>query len=124
MDKRLDTSELFAHYPRIAVKIKALWGTQECRDLLMSLLNDTRDGKRAGFPVSVGQTIMALLNDHDAKFPRFDNKNDGIIPFTAVRPRTVIVNRPKSDWGFIGTLAKLLVFVLIAAFLYKFFKQL
>ena len=118
----LDTSELFAQYPRIAVKIKALWGTKECRDLLMSLLNDSRDGKRSGFPVSVGQTLMALLTDHDAKFPRFDSKYESIIPFTAVRPRTVIV-KPKSDWGFLGSLAKFLVFVLIAAFLYKYFKN-
>jgi len=118
----LDTSELFAQYPRIAVKIKALWGTKECRDLLMSLLNDSRDGKRSGFPVSIGQTLMALLTDHDAKFPRFDNKHDSIIPFTAVRPRTVIV-KPKSDWGFLGSLAKFLAFVLIAAFLYKYFKN-
>lgn len=122
MDK-LDTSELFAQYPRIAVKIKTLWGTKECRDLLMSLLNDSRDGKRAGFPVSIGQTIMALLTDHDAKFPMFDSKDDNIIPFTAVRTRTVVV-KPKSDWGFIGSLAKFLVFVVIASFLYQLFKKL
>ncbi|MGA8862808.1 MAG: hypothetical protein WBM09_07600 [Gallionella sp.] len=121
MDKKLDTSELFAHYPRIAVKIKALWGTKECRDLLMSLLNDSRDGKRAGFPVSVGQTIMALLNDHDAKFPRFDDKNEWIAPFTAVRAKPVVV-KPKSDWGFIGSFVKFLAFVVIAAVLYKYFK--
>ncbi|MGB9092944.1 MAG: hypothetical protein WCB93_02405 [Gallionella sp.] len=120
MDK-LDTSELFRLYPRIAVKIRGLWGTRECRTLLMSLLNDSRDGKRAGFPVSVGQTIIALLNAHDEKFPQFDTKNDSLVPFTAARPRPVVVQQ-KQDWGFLGTFAKFIVLVCIAAVAYKYYK--
>jgi hypothetical protein len=120
MDK-LDTSELFRLYPRIAVKIRGLWGTRECRTLLMSLLNDSRDGKRAGFPVSVGQTIIALLNAHDEKFPQFDTKNDSLVPFTAVRPRPVVVQQ-KQGWGFLGTFAKFIVLVFIAAVIYKYYK--
>ena len=119
MDK-LDTSELFRLYPRIAVKIRGLWGTRECRALLMSLLNDSRDGKRAGFPVSVGQTIIALLNAHDEKFPQFDTKNDSLVPFTAVRPRPVVVQQ-KQGWGILGTFAKFIVLVLIAAVVYKYY---
>ena len=123
MDK-LDSSELFRLYPRIAVKIRGLWGTRECRTLLMSLLNDSRDGNRAGFPVSVGQTIIALLNAHDEKFPQFDTKNDSLVPFTAVRPRPVAVRQKqeKQGWGFIGTFAKFIVMVCIAAVAYKYYK--
>ncbi|MGA7594692.1 MAG: hypothetical protein WCA64_05795 [Gallionella sp.] len=120
MDK-LDTSELFRLYPRIAVKIRGLWGTRECRALLMSLMNDSRDGKRAGFPVSVGQTIIALLNAHDEKFPQFDTKNDSLVPFTAMRSRPVVVKQDQG-WGIIGTFAKFIFLVCIAAVAYKYYK--
>jgi hypothetical protein len=121
MDKKLDTTELFALYPRIAVRIRTLWGTKECRELLMSLLNDSRDGTRAGFPVSIGHILISLLNDHDAMFPQFDTKNDSFIPFTAVRPRPVVVQQ-KHDWGIVGTAAKLIALIFIALILNKVFK--
>lgn len=120
---KIDTSELFAHYPHIAAKIKALWGTKECRVLLMSLMNDSRGGTRAGFPLSIGKIIISLLQAHDESFPQFDNKNDAFIPFTGVRSRPVVA-RQQSDWGMIGAIAKLIALVLIAAIFYKVYKNL
>lgn len=117
----IDTSELFTRYPHIAVKIRTLWSTKECRTLLMSLLNDSREGNRAGFPHSIGKIIFSLLKDHDAKFPQFDDKDD--LPFSGVRSRRVIVQH-QHDWGIIGSAAKIIVFVLIAAILYKIYIRL
>ncbi len=117
----VDTSEFFTLYPHLGVKIRALWGSKECRVILMSLLNDSRDGSRAGFPVSIGKTIFSLLKAHDVKFPQFDDKD--ALPFTGVRSRPVIVKQ-QHDWGIVATAAKIIAFVLIAAVLYKIYKKL
>lgn len=118
----VNTSEFFTLYPHIAVKIRALWGTKECRVLLMSLLNDSREGSRAGFPPNIGTTIISLLKVHDVKFPQFDDTGDIVMPFAGVRYRQVI--KQQYDWGFVATAAKLIAFVLIAAIFYKVYKKL
>jgi hypothetical protein len=117
---KIDTSEIFTLYPHIGFKIKTLWGTKECRALLMSLLNDSREGKRAGFPISVGQTIISLINAHDSQFPRFDDTGEFIVPFTSVRSRPQPIQK-NHDWGIIGTAAKFIAFVVIASIFYKIF---
>jgi hypothetical protein len=119
----IDTSELLTLYPHVAAKIKTLWGTKECRTLLMTLLNDSRGGTRAGFPVSIGRVIILLLNEHDANFPRFDDTGEFIVPFTGVRSRPAIV-RQQHDWGIIGSAAKLMAFVLLAAIFFEIYKKL
>lgn len=118
----VDTSEFFTLYPHIAGKIRDLWGTKECRVLLMTLLNESRDGKRAGFPISIGKTIFTLLKVHDTKFPQFDDADDIVVPFKLARPRPVIVDR-SYDWGIVGTAAKIIALVLIAAIFYKVYKK-
>jgi len=125
MDKdkkdKIDTSELFKLYPHIGVKIRTLWGTKECRALLMTLLNDSRGGSRAGFPVSIGESIIFLLNEHDARFPRFDDTGEFIVPFTGLRTNPKVVEQ-QHDWGMIGTTIKFVVFFLVAAVSYKIYK--
>jgi hypothetical protein len=114
----IDTSELLSRYPHIADKIRTLWSTKECRALLMALLNDTREGSRAGFPQPIAKIIFSLLKDHDAKFPQFDDKDD--LPFKGVRIRPVLVQQVH-DWGIIGATAKMIMFVLITVVLYKIY---
>jgi hypothetical protein len=86
----------------------------------MSLLNDTRDGSRSGFPVSMGKVIFSLLKAHDTKFPQFDDKD--AIPFTGIRSRPVIIKQQHHDWGVVATTAKIISFVLIAVIFYKIYK--
>jgi hypothetical protein len=85
----------------------------------MSLLNDTRDGSRSGFPVSMGKVIFSLLKAHDTKFPQFDDKD--ALPFTGMRSRPVIIKQ-QHDWGAVATAAKIILLVLTAIILYKVFK--
>jgi hypothetical protein len=117
----IDTSEFFTLYPHLAAKIQNLWGTKDCRAQLMHLLNDSRGGSRAGFPIAIGKTIILLLKEHDTKFPRFDDTGEFIIPFTSVRSRPVIVKN-QHDLGIIGTTAKLISIVLLTTIIYKVFK--
>lgn len=119
----VDTAEFFTLYPHIAGKIRKLWGTKDCRDLMMSLLNESRDGKRAGFPVAIGKTIFLLLKVHDTKFPQFDDTDDIVVPFKMLRSRSAIVEI-QHDWGMVATAAKIIAFVLIAAIFYKVYKKL
>jgi len=118
----VDTSEFFTLYPHIAGKIRKLWGTKDCRDLLLSLLNDSREGKRAGFPPSIGKTIFSLSKAHDKSFPQFDDTDHIIVPFEMARTAPV-VNQPY-DWGFVATIAKIIAFILIAAIFYKVYVRL
>ena len=58
-------------FPDLGRRIKFLWGYIECRTLLESLMNDTRDGHRAGFPQPISEAIIALSLKHDDDFPKF-----------------------------------------------------
>jgi hypothetical protein len=89
----------------------------------MSLLNDSRGGSREGFPISIGETLILLLKDHDAKFPRFDDTGKFIIPFSGVRSRPAVVEQ-QHDWGIIGTIGKFIVLFLVAIIAYKIYVKL
>ncbi len=67
-----DTSEFYAAYPHLA-RIDDLWGTAQCRKLLIELLTDTRNGTRRGFEPEHARTIFRLLSEHDEKFDHLDN---------------------------------------------------
>jgi|GEM_PF-5408525 len=68
----VDASRLYEAYPHL-IRIDELWGSAECRKLLLMLLSDTRDGKRQGFPREHAATLMRLLIAHDEQFPAFDD---------------------------------------------------
>jgi len=56
-------------YPHIAARLTELWGKPSCAGYLGNLLNDNRDGIRAGFPQSVAEELlllMAIINDDGA----------------------------------------------------------
>lgn len=69
--KDTDTAALYARFPHLA-RIDTLWGSPECRTLLVDLLTENRDGKRQGFPAQHASTLFSLLNEHDRRFPEFD----------------------------------------------------
>lgn len=48
-------------YPHIVEQVRAHWGTQACVDYLESLVHDTRDGQRHGFPIEVAEELMLLI---------------------------------------------------------------
>lgn len=69
--RKIDVSALYAAYPHLQ-KIDELWGTRDCREFITRLMNDTRDGRRRGFPGDYARTILRLLIEHDRLFPEFE----------------------------------------------------
>jgi exonuclease VII small subunit len=55
----LKSIEDYAHVTR---RVTATWGTQDCLDYLRSLVHDTREGQRGGFPLEVIEEIVLLLH--------------------------------------------------------------
>lgn len=49
-------------FPHILGKVTANWGKTECHDYLNSLIQDNRDGERAGFSLDVLNEILLLLS--------------------------------------------------------------
>jgi hypothetical protein len=73
-----DTTTLFQRYPHLRT-VADLWGSRECREFLVGLMFDTRDGQRQGFDPATAMTIFALLDEHDARFPNHAARaTDGI----------------------------------------------
>ena len=70
--RSIDTTALYAAYPHLS-RIDDMWGTAQCRKLLLELLSDSRDGTRKGFEPEHASTIFRLLNEHDQKFDHLDN---------------------------------------------------
>jgi hypothetical protein len=56
-----------AAYPRVAERIRGLWGTPQCDVYLDELLIDRRGG-RQGFPPDVVSALLMLSEDHQARF--------------------------------------------------------
>jgi len=107
----LDT--LFKQYPHIGDKINALWGTAECRKMLVSLLSDSRDGAREGFPPAIAKEILGMLKAHDDKYPQFDTTTDIIPPFKSYRPPVVIDRSSPNDWWVLKAAAYFTVAILV-----------
>lgn len=72
----IDTTALYAAHPHLA-RIGTLWGTRQCRNLLCTLLGETRDGARHGFEPEHASTIIRILMEHDRLFPEFDDSEGG-----------------------------------------------
>ena len=71
----IDSNEDFVlvneKFPHIGKKIAVFWGHQECYELFVNLMLDTRDGARQGFPKEIGQALHRLSMLHDEKFPQY-----------------------------------------------------
>ncbi len=76
----IDTAGLFSRYPHLAKKISMTWGTQECREILVSLMSDSRSSVRTGFSHEDAKTIFMLLDRHDALYPQFDKEPEIAAP--------------------------------------------
>ncbi len=70
-------------YPRIAERLKELWGSPECDRYFAELLIDTR-GNRQGFPPAV---VSALLELSEAHQRRVGTDVDDIDNLTGVHRR-------------------------------------
>ena len=61
MPETLRPPELVRSFPRIANNLSRLWGQpKDCATYLASLLTDTRNGTRKGFPQGVAAELVAL----------------------------------------------------------------
>lgn len=56
-------------FRRIGRRLKDLWGGPELSAYINTLLQDTRDGTRQGFPPEVATALFRLMQKHDADFP-------------------------------------------------------
>jgi hypothetical protein len=63
-------------YPHITKRIESLWGTRECRKFLLELISDSRDGQRQGLPPEVAKEILLVLQNHDERYPGFDDSGE------------------------------------------------
>jgi len=61
-------AESLEDMPHIRDRIVELWGGDECVAYLNQLLRDNRGGKRSGFPLSVVQEILLLIDVQDTIF--------------------------------------------------------
>ena len=117
MNNKVDPAELFSKYPHIAKKITSLWGTSNCRELLISLISDSRDGGRAGFSPEIAKIIFALLDKHDAMYPQFNTTTHIEVPFGFVQkkaPAGKIEKGSNGGWGVFHY--AIIIFILILAF--------
>lgn len=115
---KVDPAELFNKYPHIGKKITSLWGSAECRQLLMSLINDSRDGGRAGFTPEIARIIFALLDKHDAMYPHFDTSAHIEIPFRATQLKKPITKPTESEGSSAVKYGIIIFVVIVAAFSY------
>jgi hypothetical protein len=121
MNNKVDPAELFKKYPHIAKKITSLWGSAECRELLMSLINDSRGGDREGFSPEIARIIFALLDKHDAIYPQFDKSAHIEVPFGFTRKNRPVgtpVKVQKEGWGIVQYVL-IIFFILLCVFAYK-----
>lgn len=65
-------------FPHIGKKIELFWGTVEFNEMLSRLFDDTRDGRRRGFPSDVATALFRLSLLHDAQFPQFVKESTDI----------------------------------------------
>ena len=67
-----------AAYPHVGKKIKLFWGQPEFPKLMDELQNDTRKGRRKGFPADVMLALAILASLPAVAFPRLARKQAGI----------------------------------------------
>lgn len=109
---KVDTAGLFSRYPHLSKKITMAWGTQECRDMLVSLMSDSRENSRTGFSHEDAKTIFLLLNRHDALYPYFDKAPEIVASVGSAAARRPIAKRSQNN----GLLRYIYPFLALIAF--------
>jgi hypothetical protein len=56
--------------------LELLWGSDMFNEYINNILNDTRDGKRQGFPKPILEALMGLQNTHHRFFPHLIKPSD------------------------------------------------
>ena len=107
-------------FPRISNRLTEIWGSKECREELIKLITDTRNGTRQGFPPDIAAAIIRILSMHDAEFPQWNDSFDTPIPFTGNHRPVRDVPVPYSGYQTIVRLASILVGVILFMGLAKF----
>lgn len=57
------------HFPHIAKRLRVTWGRKAFAEYVNELLNDTRGGKRKGFPPDVLFALQKIVAEHDRHNP-------------------------------------------------------
>lgn len=74
----IEDSEQFklinASFPHIGKQLKSFWASVELYAFVDDLLNDTREGKRKGFPLDILVSLQLLETEHDKEFPELARK--------------------------------------------------
>jgi len=121
----IDASSFLEVYPHIYKKITTSWGSGNCRELLVSLINDSREGSRAGFSPQHAKTIFSLLQRHDRLYPQFDTSSQSVVPFgfTAAerKPKKEVATESAGNWGVIKAIM-FSFFALLAVVAFKAFQ--
>jgi hypothetical protein len=112
----IDFLEFSEKYPHLGKKITVLWGSAGGRELLLSLIADSRDGTRAGFSPQDAKKIFAILKKHDVLYPHLDNSSS-IIPFGFARQKLPSERNVKPKSNLTVFKAILASFILILALL-------
>jgi hypothetical protein len=56
-------------FERIALELKLRWGSEQLEPYIISILNDTRDHTRAGFPKYICTALNRMLLLHQKFYP-------------------------------------------------------
>lgn len=62
--------------PHIAENLKTFWNSQYFEDYVTSIMLDTRDGARKGFPIEIAKALNELSRVHSELFPKPPVKED------------------------------------------------
>ena len=55
--------------PHIGAQLSKAWGYPEFMNYTLSLIADSRDGTREGFPTEIGAALIQLIERHIEQFP-------------------------------------------------------
>lgn len=65
-------------FPRIGEKIAIVWGDYSLTLYINRLIQDSRDGERAGFTKDVSNALVNLMIEHDKLYPQHGLKSNDI----------------------------------------------
>lgn len=69
-DTNLHYAQVMNKFPRIGKILSLYWGQPEFGPYMDDLINNSRDGKRNGFPFDVAMALLELQQLHDKQFPQ------------------------------------------------------
>lgn len=62
-----------ARFAHIGARLRETWGNGELIPYIETLLHDTRNGKRKGFPLDIVMALTSLRDAHREEFPQFSS---------------------------------------------------